>query len=561
MPLACARHHLSLAIALASFAASPTLAHAATDAPAAVTPTSIAASAKAAAPSRVAPAAEPANLSTDGTLALTLAGRGSLARYNDFAVDRSGARSPDGLEGSSRLSLRMNLDTADRPGGLSLSARLAGEAAHGTFMGGSDLAGDRLPGTDFDLFVPVEAWIGADWSRKVGAKAGLMTSQWGLGLVANDGMDMFDERQNDWFQLPQVGDRVMRTLLWTTPWRGTKSKLQGWLFAAAFDRVIRDDVADSTEGEEALQAVLSTRFYLAKDRWIGLYYVHRSQEHDDGKFLRVNVLDVATDLHFGAKGGGLRIRAEGVAIFGRTSLAPTPEFPEHDVRQLAGAARLSYDLGQPGLRLGLDLGWFSGDESLDDGTVNNFKADPNFQQGLVLFRRVLGWQTGRARLTASDPDVVGRPNEDLDRLASGGSVTAAMTIFPKVGFRLHENLEVYGGALFAIATARPTDPFHTRTLGGGEPRNFLGEVPGDHILGTEVLAGVRGKLPLPAISSAIWCGFEYGRLIVGEALAGLGGDGPVHGGRFMLAFTPWAPEEAQKTDGEMNEFESKGAQP
>ena len=542
---------------------------AATDAPAGITPTAAIAAPVTAAPAPVASApaapapaapapaapapAAPGALSSDGTLALTLAARGSLARYDSFDVDREGVRSPDGLEGGSRLSLRMNLDTADRPGGLSLSARLAGEIAHGTFMGKPELAGDRLPGGEFDLFVPVEAWIGAEWAKVAGLRAGLMTSQWGLGLVANDGMAVFDDRQTDWFQLPQVGDRVMRTLLWTAPWARGKSSLRGWMFAAAFDRVIRDDIADSTAGEEALQAVLSSRFYLARDRWVGLYYVFRSQTHEDGKFLRVNVIDLATDLHFGAKGAGLRVQAEGVAILGTTSLAPSPEYPEHDVSQLAGAARITYDVSQAGLRFGLDLGWFSGDDNLDDGTVHNFKADPNFQQGMVLFRRVLGWQTGRARLTASNPDVVGKPNDDLERLATGGSATAALTIFPKLGIHLTENIEVYGGVLFAIATAQPTDPFHTRTLGGGEPRNFLGEAPGDRMLGTELLVGARASVPLKSIHSAIWIGLEAGQFMVGNALAGMEEDDPVQGGRLVLAFTPWKPKEAPGKDSKAQE--------
>ena len=432
-------------------------------------------------------------------------------------------------------------------------ARLAGEALHGTLFGGTELPGDRLPGSQFDRVLPVEAWLGASWSDRFGARGGLMTSQWGLGLLANDGMALFDERQNEWFQLPAVGDRVMRTALWAAPWRNDKTTaLRGLLFAAAFDRVIRDEIANSEAGEEAVQAVLSARMYLAKDRWFGLYYVYRSQDHDDGKFLRTHVVDAAADLHFGAPGRGLRIQAEGVVIMGRTSLAPTPEFPEHDVTQMGTAARVSWDTGRPGVRLALDLGWFSGDASLDDDTLGAFRADPNYQQGLVLFRRVLGWQTGRARLTASDPDVVGRPNEDLDRLASGGAVTAALTAFPKIGVRFNEHFEIYSGLLFAIATSPPTAPFHTRTLGGGEARNFLGEVPDGRVLGTEMALGVRGRVPIRSIRSQVAFGLEYGRLIVGGALAGSGADSPIHGGRFVLTFTP-AIEPAAKPASQLDD--------
>ena len=53
---------------------------------------------------------------------------------------------------------------------------------------------------------------------------------------------------------------------------------------------------------------------------------------------------------------------------------------------------------------------------MDDGKITAFHADRNLRQGLLLFDRVLAWQTGRARRTASDPTLVGVPAEDLDLL-------------------------------------------------------------------------------------------------------------------------------------------------
>lgn len=499
-------------------------------------------------PPPMAPAADDdADDQPHGVLQLAVAGRATTGRYSTFAVDDSGVRSRKGWEGRSRLATRMDLKTSDRPGGLTLTARLGVEVASGTFAGQPTLRGDHLPGSDWSAVLPVDAWLGMDWGETIGARAGLMTSQWGMGLVANDGMSMLDDRNEDWFTLPEVGDRVTRLALWAAPWRGTTSSARGLMFSAALDRVVQDDVADAAQGETATQAVLATRMFFSKTRWAGLYYVYRSQEHDDGKFLRVHVIDLATDLRFGPKDGGLRVQAEAVSILGATSFAPSPEFPEHDVRQMGLAGRLSWGKARSGPRLELDAGWSSGDGNMDDETLTGFKADPNHQQGLILFRRVLGWQTGRARVTASNPLVVGRPVEDLDRLASGGSVTSAFTLFPKVGYGFGDHVQIYTGALIAVATADLVDPFHTRTLGGGSPRNFLGVQATGSTLGTELAVGTRIRLPIKSIRSNIWLGAEYARLVTGGALEGMGRDSPVHGGRLMLSFNPDAtPEEAQE---------------
>jgi len=508
--------------------------------------------ATAATPVVAAPAApaEPAQPRRGGTFSIgvSLGGRLHAGKYDAFQVDSGGQQSASDLEAGSRFLLRLDADLANADKSLRMQLRVSSELAHGTFSKAHGIDGDKLPPVGFDKILPTEMYGALSLGKKVGLRVGQMTSNWGMGLLANDGLGFMDGRADDWFSLPQVGDRVNRALLWTRPWAGGSSALAGLAFFVAADRVVQDDIIDVTPGatpwlgdpnadQKAQQLTIAGRMYLHKKRWVGLYYVRRQQDHSDGKGLTANVLDIAADLDYRAKSGeGLHVTAEGVALFGSTTLGPSPDFPEHDIQQYALAARARYFTGK--LRIELDGGMFTGDPSTDDGAVNNFKADPNYQQGLLLFRRVLAWQSGRARLTASNLDIVGKPNEDLDRLATSGSVTNAITLFPKVGYSPIDGLQVYGGVLLALTMADLVDPFHTRTLGGGEPRNYLAAKADGAMLGTEIDLGVSYRVDIFGKSS-LWLRAEYGILMPGPALQGAADElGTITGGRISIATGP-----------------------
>ncbi len=475
-------------------------------------------------------------------VATTLQARATAARHSSFQVDRSGERSPEGPEIRTRLRVGTEAHTGDVLGPLELSGRLTGEVFAGTVHGRPTLSGDDLPGARLDRALLREAWVQASVSRWLRLKVGAQTSHWGLGLVANDGDDTFGSGRPAWFSLPDRGDRVLRALLGLRPSPRAGSALEGLLLVVAADRVIEDDVARLAADEVATQGVMSARLGLGQRGWLGLYYVLRDQEHGDGKTLRGQVVDASLDLRFGRRGEGLRLQAETAAVLGRTTLAPSRDHPEHDLVRLAAAGRVSVEPGVPGLRFELDAAWLSGDGDLDDDRLSAFRADPGFHQGLLLFPRVLAWQTGRARLTASDPRYSGVPAEDLDLLASDGAVFGALTVFPKLGWQVLEGVEVYGGVLLAWATADVTDPFNSRTKGGGEPRNHLaGEATGRG-LGTEVDIGVRARLGVPLLRDvdlALHLALEYGVLLPGAALEPDDGTlATVHGGRLTLALGP-----------------------
>ena len=476
------------------------------------------------------------------TFEVSLGGRVAGERSSAFAVDAAGAKAPDAVEVGSRASLGLRLLTNDALGMLHLEARAGLELVQGVFTGRPTLAGDRRPGDIWNPAMLSEAWaglsLGASGNETIGLRSGLQLSHWGLGLLANDGRNYLSGDATSWFSLPYVGDRVLRTALWTRPWAGTNSPLRGLLLSFALDRVASDDItlpmkdpgfAAWNTDEVAWQGIFAARMFLSKTDSVGLYYVYRDQQHSDGKWLKVHSADVAIDLGLVQTDDlALRLSGEAVGIFGQTTLGPSPDHPEHKVRQVAGVLRLDTRAGK--LRALFDLGAFSGDPSADDDVVSNFKADPNFQQGILLFRRVVGWQTARMRGTASNPDVVGTPNEDLERLASGGSVTSTITLFPRVGARLGP-AEVYGGLLLALSPTPIADPYQTRTKGGGVARTVYGKAVEGSLLGAELDGGVRMAFDLVG-NTQLLAGVEYGVALPGGAMAGL--DQNVHGGRIVL---------------------------
>ncbi len=502
----------------------------AVDLPAAITP-AIAASA----PDADTPSEDGAHY-----LNLTGAGRTTASRTSSFAVDPNGARSSDGIQGASRLTLKADFDTANRFGDWGAQAALVVDALSGTFIGGPTLDGDKLPGSRFDAVLPTQAWAGVSLRDLGSLRVGLMSSHWGLGLLANDGNHALDGRRDDWFVLPTTGDRMLRAQLLLQPFGRTQTAARGLFVAFSVDQVVEDATASYALGDIAIQEVAALRWHFSPERWAGVYYVHRDQTYNnsDGPFLRVHVIDGAFDFDWRQSGTGLRLQAEGAVILGTTSLAPTPDHPQHDVRQSAAVAKARYDWARTGLRFELDGGWFSGDDNLDDAALTGFKANPNFQQGILLFSQVLGWQTGRARVTASNPLVLGSPSADLDKLATGGAVTSAITAFPKVGWKATTFLEIYGGALLAWSPTPLIDPFTTQVSGGGSPRNPLGKQPVGSMLGTELDFGAVATLTPKAWPVAVALRGEYAVLLPGGVETGLEGDSPIHGGRLSLSLLP-----------------------
>ena len=198
--------------------------------------------------------------------------------------------------------------------------------------------------------------------------------------------------------------------------------------------------------------------------------------------------------------------------------------------QLGVAARAAVDYKAFGAVL--DVLYASGDRNLDDEQQNGFKADPNYELGLLLFRQVLADQSARGAFTAGDPTLVGVPSANLERIPTRGSATNTLAFFPRMHVRPVAGFEAYGGFLFAFAAATPVDPLNTR-ISGGIPHNALGGASGRY-LGTEVDGGIRYRLNVAG--GEITLGAEMGALRPGNALRKRDGNnmGAVYGSRMML---------------------------
>jgi hypothetical protein len=265
----------------------------------------------------------------------------------------------------------------------------------------------------------------------------------------------------------------------------------------------------------------------------GIYLVQRWQTTTDGRFLHATVVDATGTLRRAVgHGTTMQLGTELAWIGGTTDLSGTVANPTQTVDQFGGILRAGFDFGPLGTVL--DLLFASGDQNLADGDQNAFRVNPNFDEGLLLFKQVLAGQTGRAPMTASTSALVGEAPTGLERFPTRGSVSNAFVIFPRLWGRPAPGLEIYGGPLFALADVAQIDPFNS-LIAGGVSRNALNGSPGSY-LGTELDLGIRFNVA-PA-STALGVGLEGGAFLPGDALREASGQimGPVYGGRLMVDY-------------------------
>jgi hypothetical protein len=437
---------------------------------------------------------------------LSVAARNTV--YPAVPVDSVGTELSPEPELDVRARVGLRLDSEDRFGLLVFAAEFEFDAISGPVSGGDDGKTEAIapPLSDESGQALRKAYGRFSFGPFVTLAGGYTTSHWGLGLVANDGAHGHTPGGGE-FSDPRGGDRVLRGQVVTGPW-----STERLLVSVAYDVVQDDDVTLS--GDEATQVSAAVVVGHQRPNRVGVYVARRAQEARDGDETNVTVYDVHGRLE-GKPVGQVKafLESEAAFISGETDLGPTAEHPRHDVVQLGVATRFGLSQGRIG---GVaDVVYASGDQNFEDAEQNGFRADPNFEQGLLLYRGVMAAQTARAPVRAADPELVGYPSEDLDRLPSRGQVTNTVTFFPRAVYRPTDGLEIYGGPLFAWAEANLVDARETR-LAGGEPHNALGGKP-TAFLGTEYDVGLRYTALLGG--TRLTLGAEGGYFVPGGAFA------------------------------------------
>lgn len=420
-------------------------------------------------------------------------------------------------------------------GGLGLVAEA--DAATGAILGVPPigLTGDRQPVPSIRALELRKLFIEYKWASGV-FRVGQQTSMWGLGLLANDGGR--DPEAGDFGQ-QHFGNLTYRALLAARPLfkKGGGFRAFETIFAA--DLINRDNFGEFAKGDRAFQGVVALRFNKDAENNFGVYAVYRNQRNigvtDGGKATDAFVLDFAGRWQlFKRRSREFKLGWEFVGLWGTTTQARNENADLLKLGQFGMAIKSQYRVGRTTLYL--DGGFASGDQNPQDDRIENFRFDRDYKVGLILFDQVMAYQTGRAGVRASDPNIVGVPPEGADLLGTAGSVTGAWYLFPRIKISMSDWLDAYGGPLFAFGTARLTDAYNSR-LGGGSALNPLGGRPGMY-LGTEIDLGLQARIK-PITELTITLTGEGGLFLPGDAYTTPSGGvmAPVGFGRVRLGIS------------------------
>ena len=448
-----------------------------------------------------------------------------LETVNAFPLDAAGNELETGAAANFQIRFGINFDTGKVLKPFQIGIEYEHDLLTGGVGGHTDLEGQGMPNHHGLEQQVRKAALRASLGHFAHIKGGLMTSFWGMGLVANDGSHSWAPG-NAGFLDPRGGDRVARLMLASGP--VTPMKL---VLAVGHDWVQQDD--NMLEGDVARQVFGSFIVGQGLSSTIGFYGVYRTQETETGSTTEVIALDMygRTSHHLG-ESVNLTVEAEVALIMGDTTLSPSPQYPEKSVIQVGAAARATLDAGWIGGVL--DFLFASGDSSLDDSTQTAFKPDPNYELGIIFYRYVLAGMTARATHTASNKMITGYAPQDLERYPTRESASNTIAIFPRIYVRPMRGLELYGGPLIALAPVPPTDPFNTK-MAGGQARNAYNGDPGTY-LGTEIDLGARFRMLMGGTELTI--GLEGGMFLPGDGLQDANEESmdTVYGGRLLLGF-------------------------
>ncbi len=312
-------------------------------------------------------------------------------------------------------------------------------------------------------------------------ETGLMTSHWGLGMLANDGV------HEPYFGLPEFGDRVIRARVTTKP-----AMASDWYLTGAIDRVIQDELTVDPRRQWTQQGILSLLWKRDAESG-GVYAVARRQEELDAqRQTTVGVLDVYVDLQRPiANDLAVHLGCEGAVISGKTDRSTSYESRERLLIRSAGASGFAM-LSARGISTGAGFGYASGDADPADDQLNDFTFDRNHGVGMVLFDEVQGAIEAATHQNLINPEHAGVPPDAVEATVTEGAFRRASYLQPRLEIDPVEWLHIRAGWLLAWSTAPIMQPFYT-ARNGGIPVNHLDQKTHGHALGSELDWMVRIK--------------------------------------------------------------------
>lgn len=364
-------------------------------------------------------------------------------------------------------------------------------------------------------------------------EVGLVTSDWGLGMLSNSGA------RTPYFGRNDFGDRVLRARLTLRPLlingKTKEHPKAGGLFTTfAFDYVVEDEQAAIRDKQRALQGTVAILYQEQDHCRHGIYLVYRHQDElIDGRSTDAFVADVLLDQWF-ALPGDWRLRGafEAAFIGGRTNRAVSWNAPE-ELTVLSGGLTGLAEVRSPGDVFGgtLRAGWASADGDPDDGVTSDFTFDRDFDAGMVLFDELMAGVEVASYNLITDPENTGTPPDGVDGLVTEGAARRTLFVQPVLRGSPLAFLDLQIGVLMAWSSGPIAQPFYT-ARSGGVPTNHHNTKSEGRFLGAETDLAITARIPfkgsikekaapgVPLFETQL----QIGTLVTGPALRSLQGD-------------------------------------
>jgi hypothetical protein len=320
----------------------------------------------------------------------------------------------------------------------------------------------------------------------------------GSSVAVNDG----DGRANR-FGFARRGNSVDRALFATKPLELARpeserdaSETRGLFLIMAYDRLVTGDpqrFADDVHGWVSALRYLQPTHPLGGDFEARLFHAVRWSKQDGtgisaigGRLMSALPNDVRAGMEAIVVTGSTREVSRALTVIGREPATL------QSVHQLGARGTVRWD--RPTFSLYLEGDYASGDaDPSARSSLTQFRFAEDANVGLLMFEHVLAYQSARAAAAA---DAFVRANGGLvtpsEQIATRGSFTNAVALFPQIDLRPATDLLVRMGALFAWAPSRVVDPFAS-LRDPGRSVGFAGGAPG-RAYGTELDLRVQYRM-------------------------------------------------------------------